>query len=96
MPTPLLAILVVSGLLLNTWSAAAASSPVLTQTTESVGAASNRSALPPGGAAGIKEAQGIESGSYWREAGLVIGAFVIVWLLAGIDDSDEATTTTDR
>ena len=89
----LFAILFASALVLNVWSATAADGPASTEPVRTV-AAGNQPALPPGGAAGIKKAQGLDG--YWREAALVIGAFVIVWLLAGIDDSDEATTTTDR
>ena len=96
MPRTLLATLIVSAFVLNTWSATGATSTVPTEAVGTVGATSNRSVLPPGGAAGIKEAQGIESGTYWRQAALVIGAFVLVGLLMGIDDSDEATTTTGR
>jgi hypothetical protein len=96
MPRTPLAILIVSALVLNTWSATAATRTVPTESVASVAATSNRSALPPGRAAGIKEAQGIESDSYWRQAAWVIGAFVLVGLLMGIDDSDEATTTTVR
>ena len=93
MPRTSLAILIVSALVLNPWSATATG----TIPTEAVvGTASNRSSLPPGGAAGIKEAQGIESDTYWRQAAWVIGAFVLVGLLMGIDDSDETTTTTGR
>jgi hypothetical protein len=46
--------------------------------------------LPPGRAAGIKKAQGIEGDRYWLEAGLIIGALSSRTILAGIDGSDEA------
>jgi hypothetical protein len=93
MSRALLAILIVSALVLSTWHATAAT---IAAPTEAVGrvAAGNQSALRPGGASGIKEAQGIESSRYWRQAGLVIGAFVIIWLLAGIHESDDAPPTT--
>ena len=51
-----------------------------------VAAAGKQSPLPPGGAAGIEEAQGIEGDLYWLQTGLVIGAFVIIWVLMGIGD----------
>ena len=89
----LLATLIVSALVLTPWSVTAAGSTVQTEAVGTVAAASNQSPLPPGGAAGIKEAQGLERG-YWLEAGLVIGAFIIIFVLMGIDDSDEATTAT--
>jgi hypothetical protein len=94
MSRTLLATLIVSALVLNTANAATSTALAVSMATGA--AASNRSALPPGRAAGIKEAQGVESGSYWREATLVIGAFALVAILMGIDDSDEATTTTGR
>ena len=91
----LLASLIVSALMLGAWSATAATSTARTEAVVgTVAPASHQVPLPPGGAAGIKEAQGIESDSYWLQTGLVIGAFVVVWVLMGIDDSDEATTTT--
>ena len=92
----LLAALVVSALVLSPWSATAAPNTVATEAVGTVAAARNQWVLPPGSAAGIKEAQGLERGSYWREAGLVIGAFVIIFIVMGIDDSDEATTTTGQ
>jgi hypothetical protein len=88
----LLATLLASALVLNAWSATAAAS---TQPGRPV-AAGNQPALPAGGAAGIKRAQGLEGGGYWREAALVIGAFVVLFVLIGIDDDDhdEETPTT--
>jgi len=80
---------------LNAWPATAANTGVQTAATQAVAAApGNQPVLPPGGAAGIKRAQGLENDRYWWQAGLIIGAFVVVFLLAGIDgDDDEATTT---
>ena len=69
----------------NCRPAAAATGLVPSEAVETVATAPNRPALPPGGAAGIKRAQGIDRG-YWREAGLVIGVFVLIFVLAGIDD----------
>jgi hypothetical protein len=84
--------LVASALLLSPWLATAATSTVQTQAVRPVGAASNQSPLPPGGAAGIKEAQGLEGGPYWFEVGLAIGAVIVIWIL--MDDQDFETTTT--
>lgn len=93
----LLAALVVSALVLSPWSATAATGTVPTEAVGTVAAARNQAALRPGSAAGIKDAQGLESGSYWREAGLVIGAFVVIFVLMGVDDDDDdATTTTSQ
>ena len=90
----LLATLIVSALVLSAWSATAAASRVRTEAARTAAAVTNQSPLPPGEAAGIKQAQGLEGDSYWLQAGLVIGAFIIIYVLMGIDDSDEATTTT--
>jgi hypothetical protein len=89
----LLATLIVSALALSALSATAATRTARTEAMGTVAAVGNPSPLPPGVAAGIKEAQGIGD-SYWLQAGLVIGAFVVIFVLMGIDDSDEATTTT--
>jgi len=93
MSRTLLAALTASALVLSAWPATAATSTVRIEAVGTVAPASNPSPLPPGRAAGIKEAQGIE-GSYWLEAGLVIGAFIVIFVLLGIDDSDEAIATT--
>ena len=90
------AALIVSALVLGAWSANPATSTVQTEAVGTVAAASNLSPLPPGGAAGIKKAQGNEGDSYWLGAGLVIGAFIIIWVLMDIGDSDEATATTGK
>ena len=93
MSRALLAMLIVSVLALGAVSATAATRTGQTEAVGTVAASSNPSPLPPGVAAGIKEAQGIEGDSYWLQAGLVIGAFILVYVLMGIDDSDEASTT---
>ena len=88
-----LAILFASALVLNVWSATAAAGTASIEPVRTV-AAGNQPALPPGGAAGIKEAQGLDG--YWREAALVIGVFIVIFLLMGIhgdDDDEEAPTT---
>ena len=85
----LLATLFSSVLVLNAWSATATAASIEPVRTVAAG---NQPALPPGGAAGIKKAQGLESG-YWREAALVIGAFVVLFLLIGIDDDDHDDVT---
>jgi hypothetical protein len=83
---------------LSAWSATAATTAGRPATPQGTAAASNQPALSPGGAAGIKKAQGFQNDGYWWQAGLVIGAFVVVYLLAGIQDGDDdnATTTTGR
>jgi hypothetical protein len=54
---------------------------------------SNQSPLPPAGAAGIKEAQGIEN-SPWLGIGLVILFVGVAWLLLDSDDEEDAATGT--
>jgi hypothetical protein len=48
----------------------------------------NSSPLPPGGVAGIKEAQGIEN-SPWLGLGIVAGIVIIAWVLLDDDDDDD-------
>lgn len=78
----------------SSWPANAASSTVQAGAVQVAAAPSNQSPLPPGGAAGIKEAQGLEGGPHWLEAGLAIGAVIAIWLLMDDSDFDDATTTT--
>jgi len=93
MSRTLLATLFASALVLNTWSATAAPDTASVEPVRTV-AAGNQSTLPPGRAAGIRKAQGLEGDGYWREAAWVIGAFVVLFLLIGIDDDDHDETTT--
>jgi hypothetical protein len=55
-------------------------------------AVQNQSPLPPAGAAGIKEAQGIEQ-SAWLGIGLVVLFVGVAWLLLDSDDEAESTGT---
>jgi len=97
MSRKLTAILVSSALVFgnvstSAWSATDTSNAVQAQTVQTADAAKNQSPLPPGGAAGIKEAQGIES-SPWLGLGLVAGAILIGWLLLDTDDDGSASGT---
>jgi hypothetical protein len=94
MSRKLTALLVSSALVLanistSAWSAG--SEPLQTPTVQS--AANNQAPLPPGGAAGIKEAQGFED-SPWLGIGIVVALFVGGVLLLDDDDDDDGATST--
>ena len=77
----------------SAWSAPAASAPAQTQSVKQAAAPSNSAPLPPGAAAGIKEAQGVEN-SPWLGIGVVVGLFVAGVLLLDDDDDDDGGTST--
>ena len=60
---------------------------------QTIAPANNQSPLPPGGSAGIKQAQGFQE-SPWFGIGVVVARFVIGVLLRQDDDDDETTATT--
>ena len=96
MPRKLMAILISSALVFgnistSAWSADA-TAKVETQAASTI-AAKNQSPLPPGGAAGIKQAQGYEDGP-WLGIGLLVGLFVLGVILLDDEDDDESTSTT--
>ena len=98
MSRKLMAILVSSAMAFGSvstsaWSAPDTSNKVQTQAVQTADAAKNQSPLPPGGAAGIREAQGIEN-SPWLGLGLVAAAVIIAWILLD-DDSDDSSSGTD-
>jgi hypothetical protein len=98
MSRKLMAILVSSAMAFGSvstsaWSAPDASNKVQTQAVQTADAVKNQSPLPPGGAAGIREAQGIEN-SPWLGLGLVAAAVIIAWILLD-DDSDDSSSGTD-
>ena len=71
----------------NAWSSEQA------QTSVQTAAAANQAPLPPGGAAGIKQAQGAE-GNVFLGIGVVVGLFVVGVLLLGDDDDDDTSSST--
>ena len=92
-----MAMLVSSALLLGSVSTSALSATESLKAqaqTVQTSAVKNESPLPPGGAAGIKEAQGIEN-SPWLGIGLVAGIILVAWLLLDDDEDDEAPTSTN-
>lgn len=89
----LMAILVSSALVFgnistSAWSASAGADPVRTHAP-----ANNQPPLPPGGAAGIKQAQGNDDGPLLGIA-VVVGLFIAGVLLLDDDDDDDTTSTT--
>jgi hypothetical protein len=77
----------------SAWSATDTVGATQAQTVQTAESPKNVSPLPPGGAAGIKQAQGIED-SPWLGLGIVAGIVIIAWvLLDDNDDDDEAPST---
>ena len=98
MSRKLMAMLVSSAMVFGTVSTSAWSatdiSPTKTQAVRTADSAKNQSPLPAGGAAGIKQAQGVED-SPWLGLGLVAAAIVVAWVLLDDDDSDDSSSGTD-
>lgn len=99
MSRKLMVMLVSSALMLGSvstsaWSATGTAGATQTQAVQTSDAPKNFAPLPPGGAAGIKEAQGIEN-SPWLGLGIVAGIVIIAWILIdnGDDDEEEAPST---
>jgi hypothetical protein len=94
MSRKLMAILVSSAMVFGSVSTSALSATDASQNQVVQTVAKNQSPLPAGGAAGIKEAQGIEN-SAWLGIGLVAGIVLIAWLLLDDDDEDDSSSGTD-
>jgi hypothetical protein len=97
MSRKLMAVLISSALVFgnvstSAWSATDTSNAVQTQTVQVADEAKNVSPLPAGGAAGIKQAQGIEN-SPWLGLGLVVAIVAIAWVL--LDDDEDSSSGTD-
>ena len=95
MSRKLMAILVSSAMAFGSVSTSAWSAPDATTQTQAVqtaDAVKNQSPLPPGGAAGIKQAQGFED-SPWLGLGLVAAVVVIAWILLDDDDEDDDSSS---
>jgi hypothetical protein len=59
--------------------------------TQASSVAKNEAPLKPAGAAGIRQAQGIEDLDVWFFSGLILAA--IVWVLVDNDDDDSSDST---
>ena len=78
----------------SAWSATDISN-TKTQAVQTVATAKNQSPLPAGGAAGIKQAQGVED-SPWLGIGLVAAVVIVAWILLDDDeDDDDSSSGTD-
>ena len=93
MSRKLMAMLVSSALMLGSistsaWSAPDTAGATQAQVAQNIDSPKNFSPLPPGGAAGIKEAQGIEN-SPWLGLGIVAAIVIIAWVLIDDDDNDD-------
>ena len=96
MSRKLMAMLVSSALVFGSISTSAWSATDTvgaTQAVQTSDSPKNFSPLPPGGAAGIKEAQGIEN-SPWLGLGIVVGIVIIAWVLLDDDDDDDEGPST--
>ena len=94
MSRKLMAMLVSSTLILGSISTSAWSAPDTAGATQAQTAVqTNFSPLPPGGAAGIKEAQGIED-SPWLGIGIVAAIVIVAWILLDDDDDEEEAPST--
>ena len=78
----------------SAWSATDIANNGQAQAAQTANSAKNQSPLPPGGAAGIKQAQGFED-SPWLGLGLVAAVVVIAWILLDDDDDDNSSSGTD-
>jgi hypothetical protein len=77
----------------SAWSATDTAGATQAQAVQNIASPKNFSPLPAGGAAGIKQAQGIED-SPWLGIGIVAAIVVIAWVLIDNDDNNEEAPTT--
>jgi hypothetical protein len=85
--------LVFGGVSTSAWSAPELSGASQAQSVQSTEQA-NQAPLPPAGAAGIKQAQGIFGEYPLLTLALVAGAIALVWILLDDDDDDEEAPST--
>jgi hypothetical protein len=92
MSRKLMAMLVSSALVFGSIGTSAWSAPTAgatqAQAVQNIDSPKNFSPLPPGGAAGIKQAQGIED-SPWLGLGIVAAIVIVAWILIDDDDDEE-------
>jgi hypothetical protein len=92
-----MAVLLSSALAFGSVSTSAWSAPDVSGQAQSVQTsdqAKNQAPLPPAGAAGIKQAQGVFGEYPLLTLALVAGAIVLVWILLDDDDDDEEVPST--
>ena len=98
MSRKLMAALLSSALILgnvstSAWSAPDVSGANQAQSVQGADPAKNQAPLPPAGAAGIKQAQGLIGEYPILTLALVVGAGVLIWLLIDDDDDEESPST---
>ena len=95
MSRKLMAALLSSSLVLGSVSTTAWSAPNTdqAQSVQGVDETKNQAPLPPAGAAGIKQAQGILGDYPLLTLALIGGAIALVWILLDDDDDEEAPST---
>jgi len=81
--------LVLGSVSTSAWSAPDASGANQAQSVQGADPAKNQAPLPPAGAAGIQQAQGILGEYPILTLALVAGAIALVWILLDDDDDDE-------
>jgi hypothetical protein len=93
----LMVTLISSLLVFGNWSTGAISAPSVSESGQTgisrTSASNNQSPLPPGTAAGIKQAQGWQIDP-WLGVGIVVGVFLIGVLLLHDDDDDHGSVGT--
>lgn len=77
----------------SAWSATE-SAPIQAAVVQTADETTNLAPLPAGGAAGIKQAQGIED-SPWLGLGLVAAIIIIGWILLDDDEDDDSSSGTN-
>jgi hypothetical protein len=89
------AFVVSSALALSSVSTSAWSAPDVSvgRAAQATAAPSNPSPLPPGGAAGIKQAQGSWENSPWVGLGLVALFVGVAWILLDDDEDEDSVST---
>ena len=87
-------VLVFGNVSTSAWSANTVSSTMNTETVLSAAAGNNPSPLAPGGAAGIREAQGYGQIEPWAAIAIVAGIFLVAYLLMHDEDDDDGPSTT--
>jgi len=75
----------------SAWSATDASGATEAHSVQTGDSVNNQAPLPPAGAAGIKQAQGLLEEHPLLTVAIVAGIVAIVWIL--LDDDDEAPDT---
>src|SRR5262245_61928517 len=91
MTLPSMARIVSTAMIIGIVSGSAVSATIEAQTVQTKGAPANSAPLPPGRAAGIKQAQGYEY--YWIDALIAVAVIVGIVLLVSDTDDETATTT---